>query len=349
MPYLGDAPTNPIPLTLSGGAASGAASGGSDHDRHVAWFSIPAQAAGKSVLLQTLVGVGVDANFDVCILWEGGVTAHYGGYHSSGARQDSIYRPIPAGVAVLVGVFPKGVERPTQSTSDGTEASGSARTVAQWESAIPVDLTRRLPVSVNLSVVVENTVAPSGSAANPQVISFLSSQAPVTVDFTNWAAPDLGFDVTLPAGYALKATDAHSGAWPGLNDPAAAAIVADGFSIILRPSAGTLSVERYAGASLPTGNLVLTPIHIGDLSGSAVDTDGVSVEPCNVLLFRINDAFRAVQAPSGVHSITDVPEGDYIAVAFSQLDARDVRATNVMVPPGTRVAGGSYPFVIPGG
>lgn len=346
MPYLGDSPTNPVPLTLSGGEATGEAAAAAEHDRHVCWFSVPTQAAGNSVLLEVSAGGTPSSDLDVVLIWEGSNTAYYVGRDRAGNRQLQAYRPLPAGTPALVGVLPKGALEPAAASRNGQAVVGSGRTLAQWATDIPTDLTKRLPAQTSLSVTVGATVAPPGSAANPAVADFTSSQAPIAV--SPGTSPDIVINVTLPAGYGLKVTDGGSDQqFPAIVDPLAATYI-DGAALVFAPTGTTLALTMDLSSQRPVGDLSLAPMIISELSGDAVDADQ-SPEPVNVLLFRTADAYRATQGTLSGYAIVDVPAGDYIAVAFSQNDGRDVRASNVLVPPGERAVGGGYPFVPPMG
>jgi hypothetical protein len=353
MPYTGDSPTNPVALTLTSGAATGQASGASDHDRHVCWFSVPAQAAGKSVLIQTLISSAASQDLDVCIIWDGGNTAHYINDHRNGVRQMSAYRPLPAGVSALIGVFPRGAARMPQASVSGVDGAGATHTAAAWAALYVPDLTKRLPPNVDLSVVVENTAAPSGSSANPQVLDFTVSLTPVDIDFSAWTAPDMALQVHLPSGYVgIALFDGVSTAEPSLAcGVASATLLQNRDTIVFKIPTSEISpvVTITPGEALPSGTLTVRPLRISNISGDVTDINGTSPEPVNILLYRTNDAVAAVQAPSGSYTIPNVTEGDYVLVAYSQDDGRDVRATNVLIPQGTRAAGGGYPFVPPPG
>lgn len=353
MPYLGDSPSNPVPLTLSGGAAVGEATSPTEHDRHVCWFSVPAQAAGNSIRLDTLVGASPGGSgFWIVMVWDGGNTAHYVAFDELGVRQSPAYRPLPAGVDVLIGVFPPGHSSMVGARFNdrGIDQGLSALTDVQWDTEFPSDLTKRLPAGVELSVVVEATADPSGTPTNPLVMDFTVSQDAQTLDLDAWEHPTFAIEPVLPAGYGLEVSSSENIA-PGVELTGALNTFSVGTKVIIKPdplvSSPTLSPA--AAGALPAGTLSVRAVQIADLSGLAIDTDGASAEPCNVLLFRTLDAFRASQAPSGTFTMLEVPEGDYIAVFFSQADGRDVRATNVLVPPGTRPAGGGYPFLAPPG
>ena len=344
MPYLGDSPTNPVPLTLVGGAAVGEASAPAENDRHICWFSIPAQAAGNSVLLETSIGGIAATEVDLVMLWEGSNTAYFVNTDRDGTRQMAAYRPLPAGVPALIGVVPKGALWPVQASLNGEAVVGPAQTLAQWGVAFPLDLTKRLKADTSLAVTVGATAPPLGSTANPFVVDFTSSSAPVVL--TPPASPDIRINVTLAPNTALKLTDSGASGAPTLADPTAGGWE-DGNAVYLKPAAGvTLAISMQADTARPVGDLTLEPIPVSVISGVGVDSDG-SPEQTNVLLFRIQDAWRAVQGGAGGYALPNIPNGDYIAVAFSRTDARDVRATNVLVPPGERSVGGGYSFVPP--
>lgn len=351
MPYLGDAPSNPVPLTLISGVAVGDASGPTDHDRHVCWFSLPAQAAGNSVRLSTSVsGVPGLSLAPLVLVWDGGNTAHYIGVDQLGARQQPAYRPIPAGVDLLIGVFPE--RHPTYAgarfSDRDVDQAQTPLTPAGWDDVFSAstDLTKRLPASLQLIVEVEASANPVGTPANPMVMNFTASQDAQTFDLDSWEHPMFAIEPVLPAGYGLEVVSSD-----GFYQPLVLTGELNNFAIgattYIKPDPLVADpvLSPVPFGALPSGELSIRAVRIADLSGGATDADGLSAEPCNVLLFRTADALRAVESPSGLFEFSDIPAGDYIAVFFSRADGRDVRATNVLVPPGTRAAGGGYPFV----
>lgn len=349
MPYLGDAPSNPVPLTLSGGAAVGEASGPADHDRHVCWFSIPAQAAGNSIRIDTLVGgVAGGQYFWIVLVWDGGNTAHYINFDAGGARQTPALREIPAGVDILVGVFPPNHSPAVGArfSAFGVDQAQTPLTTAGWDAMFQADLTKRLPADTEISVEVVATTSPAGTPANPLTMSFLVSQAAQTFDLSAWQRPTFAIEVLIPAGFGLEVTTTGDPYPPSVELAGALLSLELGLATILKPDAGLpeqLLTPQSVGL-MPSGVLSVRAVRIANLSGGATDTDGTSAEPVNVLLFRTQDALAAVEAPSGAYTISDVVQGDYIVVAFSRADGRDVQATNVLVPPSERAAGGGYDF-----
>lgn len=350
MPYLGDAPSNPVPLTLSGGAAVGEASGPTDHDRHVCWFSVPAQAAGNSIRVDALVGgFALDgAYLRIVLIWDGGNTAHYINVDSAGARQSPALREIPAGVDILVGVFPTNHSPMALGRYDnfGTDLGLTPLTAAEWDAQFPSDMTKRLPAGTELSVEVVATTYPAGTDAVPLVMDFTTSQAAQTFNLSAWQRPTFAIEVQLPAGYGVEVSTTGDPYPPPIALVGGALVLEVGVTAVYKPNTGLpdQTLNHIASVTLASGVLSVRAVRIADLSGGATDTDGTSAEPVNVLLFRTQDALAAVEAPSGVYAVPDVVEGDYILVAFSRSDGRDVRATNVLVPPGTRAAGGGYDF-----
>lgn len=354
MPYLGDSPSNPVPLTLSGGLATGEASGAAETERHICWFSVPAQAAGYSVRMQTLLDSVADAEFGLVMVWDGGNTAHYVNKDTGGDRQYSPYRALPTGVAALIAVLPKGYVLPSGTVRvrlSGGSSGLSALTAAEWDAEFPPDLTKRLHAGVELSVEVEATAILAGTLQSPVTMNFSVSQDPQTFNAGVWERPTIGINIPpLPAGYnGLTLTHGSEGP-PPFTVPLAETVIDTAFSRTFKLPPITdpefISWSLYASleSALPVGEVTVTPVRVSDISGTARDVDGESAEPCNVLLFNTQDALAAVEAPTGSYTIPDVVEGDYIAVSFSRVDGRDVRARNVLVPPGTRVAGGGYVF-----
>lgn len=350
MPYLGDAPSNPVPLTLTGGAAVGEAAGPTENDRHVCWFSVPAQAAGNSLRVNALVGgEALDGlHLRVVLIWDGGNTAHYINWDSVGARQSPALREIPAGEDILIGVFPVNHSPMALGRFDtyGADLGLTPLTASEWDAQFPPDLTKRLPADTELSVEVVATTYPAGTDTTPLVMDFTTSQAAQTFDLDAWQRPTFAIEVLLPAGFGVELTTTGDPYPPPIVLVGGELVSEFGTTAIYKPDTEladqTLNPSVYGPR--PSGTLSVRAVRIADISGTGIDTDGASPEPCNVLLFRTADAIQAVEAPSGNFTMPDVPAGDYIAVFFSRADGRDVRATNVLVPPGTRVAGGGYPF-----
>jgi hypothetical protein len=346
MPYTGDKPSNPVALTLTAGEATGTASDGSTTDRHICWFSIPAQSAGYSVELSTFEGAGSTLEVDICMVWAGGNTAYFANSYSNGFRQGSVYLPLPAGISVLVGVLPKGIQHPLDSSFTGESAAGAAKTALEWDAEFPADLTRRLPADITLQVSVGVTVVEPGSAADPVPLDFTLSQAAQTVDMTGWKLQGINLTARVPAGYAVKFSDESGQSFSLLSctEPVCKGTTANEVAYKLAAATWT-DVASAPSRPLPTVTLTAVAVVVSDISGTAIDTDGASLEPANLLMFKTQDAMYAARAPAGTYTVTNVIAGDYILAAFSQLDGRDVDATNVLVPQSERAIGGGYPFV----
>jgi hypothetical protein len=358
MPYLGDAPSNPVPITLSSGSALVEAAGVADPDRHACWFSLPAQAAGQSVQLTPYADGVPTANYEVVMIWNGGNTAYYlntdpFGYYSS--VRASMILPLPDATPVLIGILPKNsaTAPPFARVSvTGEPGVGAALNVAGWEALLLPDLTKRLKPDTELNVVVAATATPAGTPANPAVVDLTSVATPVAVDLSAYHYPQFHALVTVPAGYGVECVQTgFESQPPELTCDAATAVIDGKFNslvnasrtFVIAPATPTL-ITVTPTTGFPTGGLTFKRVRISSVAGTPTDVDGASAEPCNALLFRLQDAVRAAQAPSGSFSIPNVPQGDYVLAVFSQADGRDIQATNLLIPQGERVAGGGYPF-----
>jgi hypothetical protein len=345
MPYLGDSITNPVPLTLVAGAATGEASSAADHDRHVCWFSVPAQPAGNSLLIEPLQG-GLPHNYDLCMVWEGADVAYFRNTNSLGeAVGGGVYWELPAGVDVRIGVLPRGsLGRPgvPDETLLGRPSGGMAKTLVQWEALFAPDLTRRLGANTSVSVTAGATVTVPGSVDDMLVMDFTTLQEAQTLDLSGWVRPEFAIVATVPAGYALRVFDDHGIPEVGC-DEATASFDRRGSRYFIVPPDVEVYIYLMPESKLPAGTLTVQAVAVSDVSGTTTDTDGLTPEPCNVLLFDLRDAVLSDQSPSGAFSIPNVPAGNYILVAFSQEDARDIVSTNLLVPQGERVVGGIPP------
>jgi hypothetical protein len=349
MPYTGDKPSNPVALTLTVGEATGTASDGSTTDRHICWFSIPAQSAGYSVELSTFEGAGSTLEVDICMIWAGGNTAFFANSYSDGFRQGSVYLPLPAGISVLVGVLPKNIQKPLDSSFTGESAAGPTKTALEWDDEFPADLTRRLPADITLQVSVGVTVVEPGSAADPIPLDFTLSQAAQTVDMAGWKLQGINLTARVPAGYAVKFSDESGQSFSLLSCDGPICKGTTENEVAFKLTAATWTdVTSTPTRPLPAVTLTAVAVAVSDISGTAIDTDGVSIEPANLLMFRTQAALFAVEVPSGAYTVPNVIAGDYILAAFSRADGRDVQATNVLVPQAERAIGGGYAFLAPG-
>lgn len=352
MPYLGDAPSNPITLTPVADVATGEISGVGDHDRPICWFSLPAQTPGSAIRLSSKVGgVFEQDRYEICMVWDGGNAAHL--VNSTGvSRQASSIRMLPDSTAVLIAVFPRAVAwghpfiGPVVSLTGQNLPAASPKTVAEWATYFDtyvVTPTRRLLAGGELVV----EVLPDYETSL-ETLDFSSSGEVQTLDFTTWDRPTRPVNLIVPAQYDGVLVEDLSGVGAFQITPEVGDFIpVDHVKVVYLtqpPSEGgsVLGLDQYS--LMPSGIVAVRPVVVANVSGSATDTDGSSPEPVNVLLFRTQDALAAVEAPSGTYTLPNVVEGDYILVAFSRADGRDVRATNVLVPPGTRAAGGGYDF-----
>ena len=360
MPYLGDAPSNPVPITLVVNAAVVEATGPIEHDRHVCWFSLPAQAAGSNLLLTPQT----EPNFNLVVLWDGGSTAYYLNDSPYQTKRAALKLPLPTMTPVLIGLFPRqsanfllSANAPAGRLSFTGEASGlPGLTVAGWESLFAGDdLTKRLPTQSGISIVVDTAPQPPGTAANPMAIDFTTSATPVEVDLSSYFWQSFHADVTVPPGYGIEVTHLTNYTYtpPEVDSDEPLSLVyylpergpLPAATLFVVPPGAPARIKVSPGSrAFPDFGLAFRRIAISDVAGTPTDVDGTSAEPCNALLFRTQDAIRAVQAPSGSFSIPNVPQGDYILAVFSRADGRDIRATNILIPQGERVAGGGYTF-----
>lgn len=353
MPYLGDSPTNPIPITLTGSGQNVVATAVGEHDKHICWFSVPSQIAGKQMTLSSVFESNWWAGVDILYLWDGSTTAYYINDYINGsgvrAREDFADRNVEPGATVLIALVPRGVDRPAAHTTNGEPVtSGSAKTTADWAAVFAPDLTRRLPASLSLYLNVADVSLYVGSPDQPAVADFITG--PNAVSLYKGNKPDFVANITLPAGYGLFVSTPASGervnlSWPG-------AVVEElPNGIFLRPAnvgvtQQTLRLASPTDSTLPFSYpIVLEMRPYSGVSGVVADDLG-TVAGAAVLVFRLGDFIAsATTAPNGSYTLpTQLPGGDYIAVALSGTDGRDAVATNFKVLPATRT-----PYQAPGG
>jgi hypothetical protein len=348
MPYIGDSITNPVALTLTGGAATGTVSGPADTERHVCWFSLPAQAAGNSILIEPLLGGLFHGDVELCMLWDGGNVAYLSNVNGSGdPAGPGVYWAVPAGAAIRIGVLPRGSSgRPSSDTSvSQANPIALAKTLAEWETAFGSDLTKRLHPGVSIQVTVAATASVPGAAGNPAEMDFTVSPAAQTFALDTWVRPTFEIEATVPAGSALRISQDGGGA-PALVGAGSSSVFQHrGELYITAPGGSVVTISPTPEHPMPTLAITIEAVAVSAVIGTATDTNGITPEPCNALMFHVLDALRAVEAPSGTFNFPTVPAGDYILVTFSREDARDIVGTNLSIPQAERAVGGGYVFI----